>query len=231
MVARRRAVRRSRRAAPVIRLPGGCSRRSTATACPDRRSKTISTPGSSISTTIRCPRAPISKAIAARPRRALIQLSALILDPGAAPRFAEARRPCRMRAGDHRADPAAAAASGAGPVLRPEGPACRRGHLARRVPGSGQRAGGTAGGRGHARFGARASRAPSRTEPAGCRPRCVRPFSRLRWPGPISTASRGTSRRRLRPCSTSRRSGSAGCCFATLPAAGKGGASAPDSSA
>ena len=61
---------------------------------------------------------------------ALIQLAALILDAGAAPAARRSRRPCRLRAGDHRADPAAPAASRARPMLRAARHPRRRRHVA-----------------------------------------------------------------------------------------------------
>ncbi len=73
------AIRSARPAAPALR-------------------QTIWRPASSTSTTTRCRRSPISKAIAARPASVLIQLAALVLDPEGADPGRRSGRPCRRRA-------------------------------------------------------------------------------------------------------------------------------------
>ena len=64
---------------------------------------------------------------------ALIQLAALVLDPRGRACRRRSRRPCRLRAGDRRADPADPAASRARPMLCAARRACRRRHVARGV--------------------------------------------------------------------------------------------------
>ena len=131
MVARRHRQRSEARQA--IRSPRRCLRRSAATACRKKpfddylEARIFDLYDDPMPT-----RADL-EGYCGETASALIQLAAMVLDPRGGAAARRSRRPCRLRAGDHRADPAAAAASRARPVLRAARHPCRGRHVARGV--------------------------------------------------------------------------------------------------